>query len=629
MYIRQQFWSSILLQSSLICLSAIAAWLLRFEFALHAPGVLFAAMPLLLAARLVALAAFKSLHGYWLYTGATDVARLCKAVAAGSVCFFVLERYVVGERAFPLSVYAIEAVVTTCSLIVARLLAVLLVQSKLQLQRRSADARRILIIGAGFAGHMLVRELGRPGTGFSPVAFCDDDPRKLGAQVHGVPVVGTVDDLPALASSGKIDEILIAVPSATKRQMKRFVELCQSAHVPFRSVPSLREFASGSRAMSDLRSVNVEDLLGRDPIELDLAPVLQKLKDEVVMVTGAAGSIGSELCAQVLQCAPKKLICVDQDETGLFDLGIKLEKIAHSDTFDLTIADITDDVAMERIIGSNEVSHIFHAAAYKHVPLVESNLVEAVKNNVLALRRLIDIAEEAGCRRFVQISSDKAVNPTSFMGCTKRIGELLISARPKRSLECVCVRFGNVLGSQGSVVPVFTNQILSESRITVTHPDMTRFFMTISEAVALVLQAFAIGSHGDVLVLDMGEPVKIVELARTLIALAGKSEQDVAIEYSGLRPGEKLSEELFYADEKISQTSLDRIWRSKGRVTDWDTLNVQLDQLAFLVETGSDLRIREKAREIVPEYSCGWIKAQSERHVGVAPPQMRAANVAE
>jgi FlaA1/EpsC-like NDP-sugar epimerase len=321
------------------------------------------------------------------------------------------------------------------------------------------------------------------------------------------------------------------------------------------------------------------------------------------MVTGAAGSIGSELCRQVLAYSPAKLIVLDQAETPMFYLQLQLTKQPAGDRVVYSVADVANTSRMRRILSEGAVDIIFHAAAYKHVPLVELNIRGALNNNVLAVPPLLDVAEECGCETFVLISSDKAVEPTSFMGATKRLGELMLAARPKKNMRCVSVRFGNVLGSQGSVIPVFKEQIEKESRVTITHPEITRFFMTIPEAVSLVLQAFTIGEHGDILVLDMGNPVRILDLAHSLIRQCGKSPSEIKIEFVGLRPGEKLHEDLFYPREKQLPTSNRKVKRTQSEIIPWPALWAHLEDLISLTNSGTEISIRAKMKEIIPEYS--------------------------
>ena len=424
-----------------------------------------------------------------------------------------------------------------------------------------------MIAGAGEAASLLIREMMR--TEFVPVACLDDDVFKHGAKIHGVPVLGTIDAIGTIVKTYDVEEVFIAIPSANGAQMQRISRICEQAGVRYRTVPNLHDLLMGRGSVSQLREVSVEDLLGRDPVQLDLSMVRNQIAGKVVMVTGAAGSIGSELCRQVLAYSPAKLIVLDQAETPMFYLQLQLTKQPAGDRVVYSVADVANTSRMRRILAEKAVDIIFHAAAYKHVPLVELNIRGALNNNVLAVPPLLDVAEECGCEAFVLISSDKAVEPTSFMGATKRLGELMMAARPKKNMRCVSVRFGNVLGSQGSVIPLFKEQIEKESRITITHPEITRFFMTIPEAVSLVLQAFTVGEHGDILVLDMGNPVRILDLAHSLIRQCGKSPAEIKIEFVGLRPGEKMYEDLFYPGERKIGTTNRKVKRTQSEIIAW------------------------------------------------------------
>ena len=355
--------------------------------------------------------------------------------------------------------------------------------------------------------------------------------------------------------------------------------------------------------MSQLREVNIEDLLGRDSVQLDNDVVREQIVGKVILVTGAAGSIGSELCRQILRHSPARLIALDQSETPMFYLQLQLTKESARDRVVYAVADVANTSRMRRILSEGAVDTVFHAAAYKHVPLVELNIRGALNNNVFALPPLLDVAEECGCEAFVLISSDKAVQPTSFMGATKRLGELILAARPKNNMRCVSVRFGNVLGSQGSVIPVFKEQIEKEGRITITHPEITRYFMTIPEAVSLVLQAFTLGGHGDILVLDMGNPVRILDLAHSLIRQCGKSPSEIKIEFIGLRPGEKMYEDLFYPGERKFGTGNRKVKRTTSEMIAWPALCAHLEDLISLANSGTEISIRAKMKEIIPEYS--------------------------
>jgi FlaA1/EpsC-like NDP-sugar epimerase len=599
----------LLLHAVLVFLAAVSAWALRFEFHLPNLQLLLTVVPILIIYRLVALARFGLLHGYWRYTGLHDGIDMSKALVLSSVAFFVSIRYVIGIKAFPLSVYCLELLLAAFVLLGVRLVYRAFMQSKPVAagpdRRRS---NRVLIVGAGFAAQLLIRELRQADRAWIVVGCVDDAKSKVGSKVHGVPVLGTIEQLPELSVKNRTFEALIAMPSATAAQMQRVVQICYGAGLRYRTIPSLRELVAGQSRVGQLREVKLDDLLGRDPVRLDLEPVQRMISGTPVLVTGAAGSIGSELAYQILQYQPSVLVCLDQDESGLFELQQRLSSLDSNSKAEFCIADINDTNRIEGILSRFSINTVFHAAAYKHVPLTESNVSEALRNNVFGLTSMLDAAETCHCSSFVLISSDKAVNPSSFMGCTKRLGELILAERPSSNMRCVTVRFGNVLGSQGSVVPLFQKQIRTTRRLTVTHPEITRYFMTIPEAVALVLQAFAAGEHRDLLVLDMGKPVQIVDLANTLIKLSGIPQKEIEIVFTGLRPGEKLYEELFYQHEDPSPTAIGKIMRAKSSATSWDTLSWHLNALHTMIGNDTQDAIRTRIKQIIPEY--GYTPAQ-------------------
>jgi FlaA1/EpsC-like NDP-sugar epimerase len=583
-----------------VCLGLVIAWFLRFDFALPHLGLLLSVMPILVLIRWVVLYGYQLTHSYWRYTGIGDLKDLLQAVLLGSLIFvpiLTILGFLTEIIWFPRSVYVLEAILTFLLLSGLRVGARIVLQAR---ESASAGVRTpVLIVGAGAATAELLPMLERKA--YLAVGLVDDDPAKQRTKLCGVPVLGRVDQLPALAHHHKVCEILIAVPSATGAQMLRITDFCGRAGVPFRAVPELADLIAGKVTISELREVNLETLLGREPVRLDSDAVRSRLSGRVVMVTGAAGSIGSELCKQIVRFPLKKLVCVDQAETPLFNLQqhtLGAAKVA----IVYQVVDITDTERMRHQILQHGVQVIFHAAAYKHVPLVEENPYEGLKNNVFGLLNLLETAEDCGCQDFLLISSDKAVKPSSIMGCTKRLAEMIVGARKFSRTRCVSVRFGNVLGSQGSVIPVFQEQIRTRRCVTVTHAAMTRYFMTIPEAVSLVLQAFAVGEHGNVLVLDMGKPVRIVDIAKTLIRLSGKSESDVPILYTGIRPGEKLHEELFYDSEVRLPTPHVKILRAQGQLPSWPVLTRSLQELQGIASFYRSDLIRAKIKEIIPEY---------------------------
>jgi FlaA1/EpsC-like NDP-sugar epimerase len=588
-----------LFQGLVIFWALILAWLLRFNFLLPYRLLLFSAAPVLIAIRLGAISRFGLLHGWWRYTDIDDAVSIVKAIAAGSAIFVLFMRFVLGIVAFPRTIYILEPLLSVLFLAGVRVFSRILAET---IRKSTSPLTELILIGAGSVAQITIREMSRVGSGYRVIACVDDDRSKTGIKIHGVPVVGTVDELPAFSARHGIHEVLIAVRAATGKQMQRFVEICGEAGMKFKTVPSLGDILSGRISVSQFRDVRLEDLLGRDIVQIDLESVRRQIEGQVVLVTGAAGSIGSELCRQILQYRPDKLVCLDQNETGIFYLQLELSKQEGRSQLIFCVADVGDRDRMSNLLAEHKPEIVFHAAAYKHVPMMEANVYEAVKNNVFGLLSLLEIAEHNGCPSFVLISSDKAVNPTNVMGVTKRLGELIISCRRTSRMRCVSVRFGNVLGSSGSVVPVFQKQIRDNQQLTITHPDIVRFFMTTCEAVSLVLQGFAIGNHGDTLLLDMGEPVRILDLAKTLIRLSGKSEQEVGIRFTGLRDGEKLFEELSYPTEKIHPTLFPKIRRVCGTPQREDELKRHLAQLRAILHENGAAAIRAKLKEIVPEY---------------------------
>ena len=597
---RYRPWFIGLFQSCVIIGSLVLAWLLRFDFTLPYRSVLVLSIPVLVITRLGAMAYFGLLRGWWKYVGIRDGFDILKAVGTGSVLFWFIMRFVLVSTTFPRTIYVLEALITSVSLAGVRLLSRAIAES---VRENISSYKRVILIGAGSAAHTIIREIRRPDSNYVAVGCLDDDQSKLGIRIDNVRVLGTVDQLSEVLSAEPADEVLIAVPSATGSQMRRFVDICNRTNVSFRTVPALKDIIAGQVAVSQLREVSLEDLLGREPVQIDLDAVRREIVDRTVLVTGAAGSIGSELCRQILEYGPARLICFDQSETGLFFLRLGLLQHKNGSQLVFRVADVCDSERVAAVLSEFSPEIIFHAAAYKHVPMMESNVQEAIKNNVLALVALLDLAAEAGCKAFVLISSDKAVNPTNVMGATKRICELIISSRPPNGMRCVSVRFGNVLGSSGSVIPVLKQQLRDHQPLTITHPEIKRFFMITPEAVALVLQAFTIGDHGDILVLDMGESVRILDLARSLIRLSGKFEHDVQIQFTGLRDGEKLEEELFYSHEAVLPTSCGKVKRTSGTLKDWPGLCRQVEELRLSMTMEGAAPIRAKIKEIVPEYS--------------------------
>jgi len=466
--------------------------------------------------------------------------------------------------------------------------------------------RRVLVMGAGDTGAMIVREMqANPGLGFVPVGLLDDNRAKVGMTIHGVLVQGTREDIPHLAREEQVDEVIIAMPTAPGQAIREVVAICQQAGVACRTMPGLYELISGEVSIRQVREVRIEDLLRREPVRIDGTEAERYLSDAVVLVTGAGGSIGAELCRQIASYHPRQLLLLGHGENSIYHILLELRERFPRLTVQPCIADVRDYEGMAAIFNRHGPEVVFHAAAHKHVPLMETNVAEAVMNNVFGTQRLLQAAEAHDVTRFVFISTDKAVNPVNVMGATKRLAELLIQDTAQRTGRAyVAVRFGNVLGSRGSVVPLFQRQIAAGGPITVTHPEMRRYFMTIPEAVQLVIQAAALGQGGEIFVLDMGEQMRVVDLATELVRLSGlEPGRDIEIVFTGPRPGEKLSEELFANGEEPRPTQHKKILVAYGNNT-WDSeaLSRHLRELETLTREGGDSHIRAKMRDIVPEY---------------------------
>jgi FlaA1/EpsC-like NDP-sugar epimerase len=469
--------------------------------------------------------------------------------------------------------------------------------------------QRVLIVGAGEAGAMIVREMrNNPDVGMEPIGYIDDNRAKLGMHIRGLPVLGTRESIPNLVRQYKVNQILIAMPTAPGRAIRQIKEICDAVPVPFKTIPGIYELLSGAVQVSQIRDVQIEDLLRREPVRIK-ADDASYIRNKVVLVTGAGGSIGSELCRQAAHRRPKHIVLLGHGENSIYHIHQDLRRHFPSISLTPVIADVRDAARLERVFDAHKPEVIFHAAAHKHVPLMELNMEEAITNNVLGTHNLLRSAEKAGTRRFVLISSDKAVNPCCVMGATKRIAELLVLDMAARTMRnFVAVRFGNVLGSRGSVVPLFKRQIAAGGPVTVTHPEMERYFMTIPEAVYLVLQAAALGQGGELFVLDMGDRVKIVDLARDLITLSGlQPGKDIEIKFTGVRPGEKLQERLFLPGEEYDATSHEQIFVSKYPPTlTGSALHSAVEQLVGLAERGSPKAALWNAMTaIIPECDLG------------------------
>jgi FlaA1/EpsC-like NDP-sugar epimerase len=474
--------------------------------------------------------------------------------------------------------------------------------SRLPPGQGDADRRRVVILGAGRSGALLERELRHRG-GYELLGYLDDNPRLRGGEVNGIPVLGVIEDLPTLAGQLSLDRAIIAIPSATNQQMQRIVRVCEDSGVEFRTLPTLQDLGNQATRIDKLKRVAIDDLLGRAPVSLDWDALRTGLVGKRVMVTGGGGSIGSELCRQIARLNPAELVVVDHSEYALYRIDLELRSAFDDLLFTSILGDICDPATVETVVARFQPEVIFHAAAYKHLPILQNQVREAVRNNVTGTMRLAEAADRHGVGTFVLISTDKAVNPANVMGATKRVAEMYCQGMNERSAtRFVTVRFGNVLNSNGSVVPLFKEQIRRGGPVTVTHPEITRYFMTIAEASQLIMQAALQGQGGEVYVLDMGEPVRITFLAEQLIRLAGKEPgRDIQIVYTGLRPGEKLFEELFHELEPNEQTGHEKIFLAHPRSVDWVELREELSRVEASVQRYDVNSIEQGLYRLVPE----------------------------
>ena len=541
-------------------------------------------------------------RGVWRFASLPDLVRIVQAVVIGVAITGVVIFLWTRMFALPRSVLVLQALLLIAFLSGPRLLYRWLKDRRFV----TANAKRVLVVGAGAAGETLVRDLKRDrNSGYVPVGFVDDDETKRGMEIHGVRVLAKTGRIPRVVEDLDIDLIVLAIPSATPAARRTIVGHCEDAQIPVRTMPEMGELMSGQADALDLRVLSIEDLLGREAVALDWKQIREGITDRTVLVTGGAGSIGTELCRQLARLKPKQLVVVDQSEYGLYTADSELR--AHYEDLDLAVylRDVCDRPAMDELFSRVKPEIVFHAAAYKHVPLLEDQVREAVRNNVLGTRTVAECAVKAKTAAVVLISTDKAVNPTNVMGATKRLAEIYCQNANQYAAETrfVTVRFGNVLGSAGSVVPKFRQQISDGGPITVTHPDIERYFMTISEATQLILQAGAEGKGGEIFVLDMGEPVKIVYLAEQMISMAGfRPREDIDIVFSGLRPGEKLYEELFHESEQLSATNHEKLLLARFRSVDWNAFNASLDALLANCDAYDEQALRRSVVDLVPDY---------------------------
>ena len=594
------------IQLGLIAAANVTAFALRFDGDIPPDQVrlFLRGLPVVLAICMASLTAFGIQRGLWRYVGLHDLGRIFWASVISSVALYGVLHGFLGWVSYPRSVIILTGVFSGLFLAGIRL-AVRWFREWLHVL--SPTARRVLVVGAGNAGELLIRDmLSSAGSHYRPVGLVDDDPVKRKMKIHGVPVVGAIADIPALARELVAHEIIVAIPSASTGLKQRILAASEGCKVPIKILPSMKQLLANSEALRQIRPMCLEDLLQREAIQMDLQELYPLFEGKRVLITGAGGSIGSELCRQIARYQPASLILFERYENGLYALDLELRLQFPKVRIIPAVGDVTVRDRVIEVLKQTDPEIIFHAAAHKHVPLMELNLKEAVRNNVLGTKIMAEAALACGVDRFVLISTDKAVNPTSIMGATKRVAEdLLQSLSHRGKTKFTVVRFGNVLGSNGSVVPLFTDQIRRGGPITVTHPEMKRFFMTIPEAVQLVLQASHLGHGGEIFILDMGEQVKVLDLARNMIVLSGLvPDQDIQIVYSGLRPGEKLYEELFDEAEQVKPTSHIKIKQAiSPPEMQSDRLDRAMPALATAVSHGDDDEVIRQLKAMVPTYT--------------------------
>jgi FlaA1/EpsC-like NDP-sugar epimerase len=577
-------------------------------------------LPLLLfflIVKLTVFGLFKQYRGWWRYVGISDLRDIFRASLISTLIivalWFTIGRIDAVRANLPPDMKRpAEGVCIADMFATVLMLGGLRIVIRLYYEEfRTAEAgrlKRFLIVGAGNAGEALLREIHRmPVAQYEVVGFIDDDPIKKGTNIHGIPVLGTVEQLPEVCEERNIEEIAIAMPSSSHQQLRRVIQVCEGTKIRFRTVPSITDIASGKFRVSQIRDVDINDLLGRETVQLDLDLIEAFAKDKTILVTGAGGSIGSEMCKQLCNFSPKLLLLIEQAENPLFYIERELRKQFPAVRIKALICNITDRTRVDEIFKNYKPQVVIHAAAHKHVPLMELNAGEAIKNNIVGTQVVADAADNFGTANFVMISTDKAVNPTSMMGSSKRIAEMYIQDLNRTSeTHFVTVRFGNVLGSEGSVVPIFKKQIAEGGPVTVTHPEMKRYFMTIPEASQLVLQAATMGKGGEIFVLDMSEPVKIVDLARELITLSGfRPGEDIEMVFTGPRVGEKLFEELSIEGEDMQRTRHPKISIWKNIPMDREGLRAGINELVNIAKGENNSQIAQKIKELVPEYIGG------------------------
>ncbi len=618
---RHRFWQ-LVVDGGLVAAAWYLAFRLRFDPRIppYYETLFTRTIWIVLLIQLVVFVLFGFYNRWWRYVSTRDMWGAARGVTVACLVSSVVVYFVnpVAQVRLPRSVAIMDWLLLLAFVAGARMLARTLMERP-SARGLVARGKEVVVVGAGDAAQLIIKELLKsPNLGYTPIGLVDDDPRKKNLRVHNVRVLGTTEELPKILSENRPDEVLIAIPSASGGVRQRIVDMTREAGVAVKTLPGIHELIAGESDLAgQIRAVQVEDVLGREPVEVDLPAVAAYLRDATVVVTGAGGSIGSELCRQIARIGCKRLILVEQGETALFEIERELVSERGFAPSVPVLADAGNRERMRRVFERYTPDVVFHAAAYKHVPLMEANPLESVRNNTLATKVMAEVAVELGVERFVLVSTDKAVNPKTVMGQSKVLCEWIVEAYGARrdiATRFVAVRFGNVLGSSGSVIPIFRRQIERGGPVGVTHPEMTRYFMTIPEAVSLIVQAGSIGRSGQVFVLDMGEPVSILELARQMIRLSGKEpDRDIPIEFIGVRPGEKLHEELWGDGESVGETPHPKILAVTRPAIDAAWLEEELAELERLVEESETLELVSKLASMMKEPRRSGVAALEDR----------------
>ena len=585
----------------LTILSYWLSYLLRFNFAIPDiyMGHFLKSCPVLVALRVITFHVFGLYKGMWRYASMNDLIRILKAITAGTVVFSAYVAFYFMALSFPRSVIIIDWFIIITFLGGSRF--VYRFFREFKGMSTITNGKKVLIIGASDEGEMLLRELKKnPKMNYKPVGFLDRSTERKGRRIHDVPVLGVIEDLGKIIRKKKVEEVIVADPSINGKAVREIMTVCRDNGVHCKTVPAIADILRGRINITQIREINIEDLLGREHIELDREKIKAYLSGKRVMVTGAAGSIGSELCRQIMGVEPEKLILYERVENELYNIMMEFSESNHDRTYVAILGDILDAKRLEDVMKTYKPQVIFHTAAYKHVPITEAHPYESVRNNIIGTMNVALCSAKCNVEKFVLISTDKAVEPISIMGATKRVAELICQGLNQiEKTRYIAVRFGNVLNSAGSVIPLFKQQIERGGPITITHPAMTRYFMSIPEAVQLVMQAGAMGKGGEIFVLEMGEPVKIVDLANDMIKLMGYSPEDIEIIYTGLRPGERIEEILIGEDEEVEVTSHEKIMLLKTPLFDWQDMKRRLDEFIANTSNLNEAEIKETLFSII------------------------------